>query len=71
MTADCTRRVIATDAADDNKLIAAIRHGWQGLSKKYYCKTVQKWYTSLILQRDNATAEMHKGHSWVARLDRR
>ncbi|MFO1365444.1 MAG: laccase domain-containing protein [Moraxella osloensis] len=29
MTADCVPVMIATDAADDNKLIAAIHAGWQ------------------------------------------
>ena len=61
MTADCVPVMIATDAADDNKLIAAIHAGWQGLSKDIIAKTVQKMVHQFdFAAGDNATAEMQK-----------
>lgn len=61
MTADCVPVMIATDAADDNKLIAAIHAGWQGLSKDIIAKTVQKMVHQFdFAAGDNAPAEMHK-----------
>lgn len=70
MTADCVPVMIATDAADDNKLIAAIHAGWQGLSKDIIAKTVQKMVHQFdFAAGDNATAEMQKvtrgWHAWV------
>jgi len=70
MTADCVPVMIATDAADDNKLIAAIHAGWQGLSKDIIAKTVQKMVHQFdFAVGDNATAEMHKvtrgWHAWI------
>ncbi|GGL91100.1 laccase domain protein [Streptomyces cinereus] len=70
MTADCVPIMIATDAADDNKLIAAIHAGWQGLSKDIIAKTVQKMVHQFdFAAGDNATAEMQKvtrgWHAWV------
>ena len=70
MTADCVPVMIATDAADDNKLIAAIHAGWQGLSKDIIAKTVQKMVHQFdFAAGDNAPAEMHKvtrgWHAWV------
>ena len=70
MTADCVPVMIATDAADDNKLIAAIHAGWQGLSKNIIAKTVQKMVHQFdFAAGDNATAEMHKvtrgWHAWI------
>ena len=61
MTADCVPVMIATHAADDNKLIAAIHAGWQGLSKNIIAKTVQKMVHQFdFAAGDNAPAEMHK-----------
>lgn len=70
MTADCVPVMIATDAADNNKLIAAIHAGWQGLSKDIIAKTVQKMVHQFdFAAGDNATAEMHKvtrgWHAWI------
>ena len=70
MTADCVPVMIATDAADDNKLIAAIHAGWRGLSKNIIAKTVQKMVHQFdFAAGDNATAEMHKvtrgWHAWI------
>jgi len=70
MTADCVPVMIATDTADDNKLIAAIHAGWQGLSKDIIAKTVQKMVHQFdFAAGDNATAEMHKvtrgWHAWI------
>lgn len=70
MTADCVPVMIVTDAADDNKLIAAIHAGWQGLSKNIIAKTVQKMVHQFdFAAGDNATAEMHKvtrrWHAWI------
>lgn len=70
MTADCVPVMIATDAADDNKLIAAIHAGWQGLSKDIIAKTVQKMVHQFdFAAGDNATAEMQKvtrgWHAWI------
>ena len=70
MTADCVPVMIVTDAADDNKLIAAIHAGWQGLSKDIIAKTVQKMVHQFdFAAGDNATAEMQKvtrgWHAWV------
>ena len=70
MTADCVPVMIATEAADDNKLIAAIHAGWQGLSKNIITKTVAKNGTPVWLcSGDNAPAEMHKvtrgWHAWI------
>lgn len=70
MTADCVPIMIATDAADDNKLIAAIHAGWQGLSKNIIAKTVQKMVHQFdFAAGDNAPAEMHKvtcgWHAWI------
>lgn len=70
MTADCVPIMIATDAADDNKLIAAIHAGWQGLSKDIIAKTVQKMVHQFdFAAGDNAPAEMQKvtrgWHAWV------
>lgn len=70
MTADCVPVMIATDARDDNKLIAAIHAGWQGLSKNIIAKTVQKMVHQFdFAAGDNATAEMQKvtrgWHAWV------
>ncbi|KND23233.1 hypothetical protein AFK20_03075 [Enhydrobacter aerosaccus] len=70
MTADCVPVMIATDAADDNKLIAAIHAGWQGLSKNIIAKTVQKMVHQFdFAAGDNATAEMQKvtrgWHAWI------
>ncbi|RVU85207.1 peptidoglycan editing factor PgeF [Leucothrix sargassi] len=70
MTADCVPVMIATDAADDNKLIAAIHAGWQGLNKNIIAKTVQKMVHQFdFAAGDNAPAEMHKvtrgWHAWI------
>ncbi len=70
MTADCVPVMIATEAADDNKLIAAIHAGWQGLNKNIIAKTVQKMVHQFDLAAgDNAPAEMHKvtrgWHAWI------
>lgn len=70
MTADCVPVMIATEAADDNKLIAAIHAGWQGLSKNIIAKTVQKMVHQFdFAAGDNAPAEMQKGtlrwHAWI------
>ena len=70
MTADCVPVMIATDAADDNKLIAAIHAGWQGLNKNIIAKTVQKMVHQFdFAVGDNATAEMQKvtrgWHAWI------
>lgn len=70
MTADCVPIMIATDAADDNKLIAAIHAGWQGLSKDIIAKTVQKMVHQFdFAAGDNAPAEMEKvtrgWHAWI------
>ena len=70
MTADCVPVMIATDAADDNKLIAAIHAGWQGLSKNIIAKTVQKMVHQFdFAAGDNAPAEMQKvtrgWHAWI------
>lgn len=70
MTADCVPVMIATDARDDNKLIAAIHAGWQGLSKDIIAKTVQKMVHQFdFAAGDNATAEMQKvtrgWHAWI------
>ena len=70
MTADCVPVMIATDAADDNKLIAAIHAGWQGLSKNIIAKTVQKMVHQFdFAAGDNATAKMQKvtrgWHAWI------
>ena len=70
MTADCVPVMIATDAADDNKLIAAIHAGWQGLSKDIIAKTVQKMVHQFdFAARDNAPAEMQNvtrgWHAWI------
>lgn len=70
MTADCVPVMIATDAADDNKLIAAIHAGWQGLSKDIIAKTVQKMVHQFdFAAGDNATAEIQKvtrgWHAWI------
>lgn len=70
MTADCVPVMIATDARDDNKLIAAIHAGWQGLSKDIIAKTVQKMVHQFdFAAGDNATAEIQKvtrgWHAWI------
>ena len=70
MTADCVPVMIATDAADDNKLIAAIHAGWQGLNKNIIAKTVQKMVHQFdFAAGDNAPAEMQKvtrgWHAWI------
>jgi len=70
MTADCVPVMIATEATDDNKLIAAIHAGWQGLSKDIIAKTVQKMVHQFdFAAGDNATAEMQKvtrgWHAWI------
>lgn len=70
MTADCVPVMIATDARDDNKLIAAIHAGWQGLNKNIIAKTVQKMVHQFdFAAGDNATAEMQKvtrgWHAWI------
>lgn len=70
MTADCVPIMIATDATDDNKLIAAIHAGWQGLSKDIIAKTVQKMVHQFdFAARDNAPAEMQNvtrgWHAWI------
>ncbi|UAY36985.1 peptidoglycan editing factor PgeF [Moraxella osloensis] len=70
MTADCVPVMIATEATDDNKLIAAIHAGWQGLSKNIIAKTVQKMVHQFdFAAGDNATAEMQKvtrrWHAWI------
>lgn len=70
MTADCVPVMIATDAADDNKLIAAIHAGWQGLNKNIIAKTVQKMVHQFdFAAGDNATAKMQKvtrgWHAWI------
>ena len=68
MTADCVPVMIGTDVTDDNKLIAAIHAGWQGLSKNIIAKTVQKMVHQFdFAARDNATAEMQKvTRGWYA-----
>ena len=70
MTADCVPVMIVTDTADENKLIAAIHAGWQGLSKNIIAKTIQKMVHQFdFAAGDNAPAEMHKvtrgWHAWV------
>lgn len=70
MTADCVPVMIATEVADDNKLIAAIHAGWQGLSKNIIAKTVQKMVHQFdFAAGDNATAEMQnvtrRWHAWI------
>lgn len=70
MTADCVPIMIATDAADDNKLIAAIHAGWQGLSKNIVAKTVQKMVHQFdFAAGDNVPTEMQNitrgWHAWV------
>nr|WP_313060428.1 peptidoglycan editing factor PgeF [Moraxella sp. CTOTU49097] len=70
MTADCVPIMIATDAADDNKIIAAIHAGWQGLSKNIIAKTVQKMVHQFdFAAGDNAPAEMQnvtrRWHAWI------
>lgn len=70
MTADCVPVMIATDAADDNKLIAAIHAGWQGLNKNIIAKTVQKMVHQFDFAAvDNAPAEMQRvtrgWHAWI------
>ncbi|BFL69896.1 peptidoglycan editing factor PgeF [Moraxella osloensis] len=70
MTADCVPVMIATDARDDNKLIAAIHAGWQGLNKNIIAKTIQKMVHQFdFAARDNAPAEMQNvtrgWHAWI------
>ena len=61
MTADCVPIMIASGSGSDNKVVAAVHAGWQGLSKNIIATTIQKMVHQFdFIDSDNTVDEINQ-----------